>query len=42
MTLQFKPIHYKPKNNFTKEYVGNGWNHLTFHKDPEIHKPIKY
>jgi hypothetical protein len=42
MTLQFKPIHYKPKNAFTKEYVGNGWNHVTFHKDPEIYKPVKY
>jgi ectoine hydroxylase-related dioxygenase (phytanoyl-CoA dioxygenase family) len=39
MTLQFKPIDIKsPK--FSRDYVGNGWNHKTFHMDPQIHAPV--
>ena len=40
MTIQFKPVNKKLK--FDKKYVGNGWKHITFHKDPEIIKPMEY
>lgn len=39
MTIQFKPIDI-PSPKFSREYCGNGWNAMTFHKDPEIHKPV--
>jgi len=42
MTIQFKPVNKKLVPVFDKKYVGNGWKHVTFHKDPEIIKPMEY
>ena len=42
MTIQFKPVNKKLVPVFDKKYVGNGWKHVTFHKDPEIIKPMDY
>ena len=36
-TFQFKPVFFDMEKMVDKEYTGNGWDHKTFLKNPEIY-----
>ena len=36
-TFQFKPVFFDMEKMVDKEYTGNGWDHQTFLKNPEIY-----
>lgn len=41
MTLQFRPVDVERTSLVDESYTGNGWEHTTFNKDPEIIENVR-